>query len=398
MITPQIPKNEKKRLEAVKSYSLLDTSPEEDFDNITKLTSSICQTPIALITLLDTNRNFLKSHYGLDFNQSPREISFCGHAIVSKEPIFIIEDATKDNRFCDNPLISEFNVSFYAGVPLINPDGYALGTLCIYDTVPRQLTQQQKDTLIILAKQVVNLFELRLKNNLLSNAYDLLEERHNSLNSFAGKVSHDLKSPLANITSLSQLFKDELKENYPELDLQYLDYIEESADTLRAYIDGILTHYKAEALLQDKKKKTELATIFNNIKHILSLTDQQFILQKNTILEEINASAITQIMLNLVDNAFKYNTKKDAYVSINYSASKTHHIFSVTDNGTGIETQKQDQLFDLFNTAHKADKYGNKGTGIGLYTVKTLVEKLGGEVKISSTSGLGTTFTFSILK
>ena len=150
------------------SEKICPTLPEEDFDNITKLTSSICQTPIALITLLDTKRNFLKSHYGLDFNQSPREISFCGHAIVSKEPIFIIEDATKDNRFCDNPLISEYNVSFYAGVPLINPDGYALGTLCIYDTVPRQLTQQQKDTLIILAKQVVNLFELRLKNNLLS--------------------------------------------------------------------------------------------------------------------------------------------------------------------------------------------------------------------------------------
>ena len=398
MIAPKLPKNEKQRLKVVKEYKLLDTLPEEDFDNITNLVANICDVPISLITLLDADRNFLKSHYGIPFNESPRNISFCGHAILENNSIFIVEDATKDQRFYNNPLIKDHNVKFYAGVPLINPEGFPLGTLCVYDVKPKQLTKQQQKAMIILAKQVVNLFELRLKNNQLTNAYYLLDERHQSLKTFAGKVSHDLKSPLANITSLSQLFKDELKASNPEINLEYLDFIEESADTLRAYIDGILKHYKSEALLQDKKQTIDLSNIFNDVKQMLSLKDTQFKLKNNPNLGDINKSAITQIILNLVDNAIKYNTNNNPLVVLDYKENETHHHFSVSDNGNGIPESKKESLFDLFNTAHDADKYGNKGTGIGLYTVKTLVEKLGGEVSLTSKVNEGTTFSFSVEK
>ena len=398
MIAPKLPKNEKQRLKAVKEYKLLDTLPEEDFDNITNLVANICDVPISLITLIDADRNFLKSHYGIPFNESPRNISFCGHAILENSPIFIIEDTTKDQRFYDNPLIKDHNVKFYAGVPLINPEGFPLGTLCVYDVKPKKLTKQQQEAMIILAKQVVNLFELRLKNNQLTNAYYLLDERHQSLKTFAGKVSHDLKSPLANITSLSQLFKDELKASNPEINLEYLDFIEESADTLRAYIDGILKHYKSEALLQDKKQTIDLSNIFNDVKQMLSLKDTQFKLKNNSNLGDINKSAITQIILNLVDNAVKYNTNNNPLVVLDYKENETHHHFSVSDNGNGIPESKKESLFDLFNTAHDSDKYGNKGTGIGLYTVKTLVEKLGGEVSLTSKVNEGTTFSFSVEK
>ncbi len=398
MIAPKLPKNEKQRLKAVKEYKLLDTLPEEDFDNITNLVANICDVPISLITLLDADRNFLKSHYGIPFNESPRNISFCGHAILENNSIFIVEDATKDQRFYDNPLIKDHDVKFYAGVPLINPEGFPLGTLCVYDVKPKQLTKQQQEAMVILAKQVVNLFELRLKNNQLTNAYYLLDERHQSLKTFAGKVSHDLKSPLANITSLSQLFKDELKASNPEINLEYLDFIEESADTLRAYIDGILKHYKSEALLQDKKQTIDLSNIFNDVKQMLSLKDTQFKLKNNPNLGDINKSAITQIILNLVDNAVKYNTNNNPLVVLDYKENETHHHFSVSDNGNGIPESKKESLFDLFNTAHDADKYGNKGTGIGLYTVKTLVEKLGGEVSLTSKVNEGTTFSFSVEK
>ena len=398
MIAPKLPKNEKQRLKAVKEYKLLDTLPEEDFDNITNLVANICDVPISLITLLDADRNFLKSHYGIPFNESPRNISFCGHAILENNSIFIVEDATKDQRFYDNPLIKDHNVKFYAGVPLINPEGFPLGTLCVYDVKPKKLTKQQQEAMIILAKQVVNLFELRLKNNQLTNAYYLLDERHQSLKTFAGKVSHDLKSPLANITSLSQLFKDELKASNPEINLEYLDFIEESADTLRAYIDGILKHYKSEALLQDKKQTIDLSNIFNDVKQMLSLKDTQFKLKNNPNLGDINKSAITQIILNLVDNAVKYNTNNNPLVVLDYKENETHHHFSVSDNGNGIPESKKESLFDLFNTAHDADKYGNKGTGIGLYTVKTLAEKLGGEVSLTSKVNEGTTFSFSVEK
>ena len=145
MIAPKLPKNEKQRLKAVKEYKLLDTLPEEDFDNITNLVANICDVPISLITLLDADRNFLKSHYGIPFNESPRNISFCGHAILENNSIFIVEDATKDQRFYNNPLIKDHNVKFYAGVPLINPEGFPLGTLCVYDVKPKKLTKHQKN-------------------------------------------------------------------------------------------------------------------------------------------------------------------------------------------------------------------------------------------------------------
>ncbi|WP_396600756.1 ATP-binding protein [Algibacter sp. R77976] len=398
MIKPEFPDNELDRLEAVKQYNLLDTLPESDFDNITSLVANICKVPISLITLLDTDRNFLKSHHGIDFNESPREISFCGHTILSDQPIFIIEDAKKDERFHDNPIVESFNVSFYAGVPLINPDGFPLGTLCVYDNNARKITEEQKEALIILANQVVKLFELRLKNKELNETLETLEERYNTLKTFANKVSHDLKSPLANITSLSNLFKDELKISHPEIDLEYLNYIEESADTLRTYIDGILKHYKSEKLLKKDKKVTQLEAVFNSVKSILSLNDDNFKLLKTATLNNVNTYALEQIILNLVDNGFKYNFKQSPLVTINFEENDMYYVFYVKDNGKGIEANKQDSLFDLFKTAHKEDNNGNKGTGIGLFTVKTLINKLGGTIEVDSVINVGTTFKFTIAK
>src|SRR5690606_13470291 len=158
---PKFPNDEAERLAELKKYNLLDTLSENDFDNITTLVATICDVPVSLITLLDSDRNFFKSHFGLDFNQSPRNISFCAHAILQNEEIFIVEDATKDERFMDNPLVNEAKAIFYAGVPLMNSAGFKLGTLCVFDHKPRILSEVQITALKSLAKQVVILFELR---------------------------------------------------------------------------------------------------------------------------------------------------------------------------------------------------------------------------------------------
>src|SRR5690606_15468961 len=141
--------NELQRLDVLRQYQLLDTLPENDYDDITKLISTICKVPISLITLLDSDRNFFKSHYGIPFNESPRNISFCGHAILESDDVFMIHDSRLDERFHDNPLVKELNAIFYAGVPLINPEGFALGTICVFDHQPRVLNDSQIDALII---------------------------------------------------------------------------------------------------------------------------------------------------------------------------------------------------------------------------------------------------------
>lgn len=161
MKLPQTPDNENLRLEALQGYDILDTSPEPQFDDITLLASQICNTPIALVSLVDQNRQWFKSHHGIDATETPREVAFCAHAINESEPL-IVKDTALDDRFKDNPLVTDGpNVKFYAGAQLITPMGYKLGTLCVIDHSARHLSPIQIQMLEALARQVVAQLELR---------------------------------------------------------------------------------------------------------------------------------------------------------------------------------------------------------------------------------------------
>ena len=170
MLTPNYPKNEIERLKAVRKFDLIDSLPEEEYDNIALIASLICQTPISLISIVDENRQFFKSHIGLEISATSREVSFCAHSLNTPEDIFEIEDARKDERFHDNPLvIGNPNIVFYAGMPIVTNNGYALGTICVIDNKPHILSEEQREGLRRLSKQVMYMLEIREKR--------LLEER-----------------------------------------------------------------------------------------------------------------------------------------------------------------------------------------------------------------------------
>src|SRR5436190_9476317 len=164
-----LPSKEKQRLKVLWHYDVLDSIPEEVFDDLTELAARICEAPIALISLVDERRQWFKSKVGTTVSETSRDISFCAHAIKQSD-LFIVPDATKDERFANNPLVtSDPKIRFYAGAPLITPDGYALGTLCIIDKVPRELRPDQKHALGILARHVVSQLELRRRSRELAD-------------------------------------------------------------------------------------------------------------------------------------------------------------------------------------------------------------------------------------
>jgi GAF domain-containing protein len=164
------------RLEALREYNILDTPSEQAYDDFTSLASFICQVPIALISLIDAERQWFKSKIGLEANQTARNISFCGYTIPSDQTL-VVKDTLCDERFCDNPLVTSApGIRFYAGAPLITPAGYILGSLCVIDRKPRDLSDSQKLSLEALARQVVTQLELRRVSSNLANALDKIKQ------------------------------------------------------------------------------------------------------------------------------------------------------------------------------------------------------------------------------
>ena len=156
-----VPQDEEARLERLRQYQVLDTAAEQVFDDITKMAADVCQTPISLLTFLDKNRQWFKSNIGLSAKETSRDIAFCAHAILQRD-LFVVPDAMSDERFARNPLVThDPNIRFYAGMPLVTDDGHALGTLCVLDRVPRELTQDQANKIKALAKSVLMLLEMR---------------------------------------------------------------------------------------------------------------------------------------------------------------------------------------------------------------------------------------------
>lgn len=190
------PKTEAKRLKVLWQYDVLDTVPEEVFDDLTELAAKICEAPIALISLVDEKRQWFKSKVGVSLRETSRDISFCAHAI-QHDGLFIVPDATKDKRFAKNPLVtSDPKIRFYAGAPLVTPDGYALGTLCVLDKVPRELRPDQKQAMRVLARHVMTQLELRRHARELADARHAHQEANGELKDAKAEIAR-LKRQLA---------------------------------------------------------------------------------------------------------------------------------------------------------------------------------------------------------
>ena len=395
-----IPANEADRLENLRSYRILDTLPDEDYDDLTRLAAQICGTKVSLVSLIDKDRQWFKSQSGWDIGkqQTTRDIAFCSHTILQADGPLVVNDAREDGRFADNPLVTgEPDIVFYAGMPLVTREGYALGSLCVIDHEPKDLDAGQLQALERLARQVVRLFEL---HRTVYESQQLLRERqaaYEVLRDFSHVVAHDLKAPVRNIRLAGELLRDDYAANLPPDGLELIEMIEDRARDASRMIEGVLEYSKASHLLEIKKERLNILDVVEQAKRQVQLHEACSVVYAGEEEEVLSSPiALLQIMQNLIGNALKFNDKASCEVRISsVREAGEGHVFYVEDNGPGIPHHHLTAIFRLFHSA-AAGNTGNAGHGVGLSIVKRLVEALGGRISVTSDPGTRTVFRFNL--
>jgi signal transduction histidine kinase len=395
-----VPENETERLAALASYNLLDTIPEDAFEELTLLASQICQTPVALISLLDDKRQWFKSIIGADILETPKEFAFCAHTIVETTDIMVVNDARRDHRFAENPLVTgDPNIVFYAGVPLINDEGFALGSLCVLDLQPKELSEEQIKSLKILARQVLTQMELRKKLQLLEKANEQLLETNTFIRKFATTAAHDIKNPLSSILLTSQALQMRLKNTGDDKSRNLVALTLNSSKRLLTLVDEMMAYSTAPALLLSGQQSLDLNKLLKNVVSLLDVPHNVTVnMPKIDHTLVCSSVALEQIFINLLTNAVRYNDKPQGVINILFREEHDRYSFKVTDNGIGIAAKDLDKIFEKDVTLNVTDRFNKKGNGLGLNTVKLLIDKLEGSIHAESKLGEGTTFIFSIKK
>jgi signal transduction histidine kinase len=400
MIYPEKSANETKRLDALAGYDILGTLPEKEYDDIAKLASIICDTSISLITFISEENEFRKSALGLPRTVSSRDQTFCAHAILTPLKFTVVPDARMDKRFEDNPLvIGNPGIIFYAGMPLVTSDGFALGMLCVIDHQPRHLSERQIEAMQSLSSQVVKLLELRKSVQLLKASQKKLEDYADQMKAFVHLASHDLKEPARMVNKFMIKLENDYASQLDEKAKRYIYFAADGAKRMTALIDDLLAYYTTEGL-SEVKEHVDLESLLTEIvglqSGVISEKDAIVIWEMLPVIIA-PAMGMKLIFQNLISNALKYHAKdSQPKITVSFNQADSHWEFEVKDNGIGIEVQYQEDVFLLFKRLHSKNEYS--GTGMGLATCKKIVGLLGGSIGVRANEEGGSIFIFTIEK
>lgn len=382
MIAPELPLDEADRLAELHKYQLLDSAAEQEFDNLTALMVQTFGAPIALISLIDSHRQWFLSRQGLEVCSTSREISFCGHAILDTR-VFYVENATQDERFHDNPLVTgEPFIKTYAGAPIISPQGFKLGTAClIFDRIT-PLTDAQLEQLAGFARLVSDLIEMRL-DRLYFRAQQL------RLQQLVAVLGHELRTPLVSLKLMQDQAGLDQFEPFGREMVETTAHLQSITEDIEALASG-----KVKPVVLTRTRPFELIErVMISLKPLLEehgiVTQLQADTQTNGA-AMLDANALRQLVTNLLKNAALHSQASELHLQLHshQAGDSNSYTLVVADNGRGIAYEDRKRLFAPYE---RGDSQAS-GTGLGLAVCRQMAQRVGGSLRIESTPGGGATF------
>ena len=383
-------------MEAVHRYDILDTPPDGAFDRITALAARLFEAPIAIVSVVDHDRIWFKSHHGLKTEQIDRDPGLCASAILHDGP-WIVENAPTDPRALANPLVAgSFGLKFYAGVPLRTEDGFNLGTLCVLDYKARELSPAEITTLEDLAGMVMSELEVRLSSR---KALAEASERAQLQDAFLGMLSHELRTPVTTIYAAAQLLsRDKVVLADTRLRSLFPDIAAESERLLRLVDDLVVLTRLERGALEAEREPVLLQRVLPRVvdRERRRFDGRSVRLEVPTDLPPAMCDQpfLEQVLANLLSNAFKYS-QPSSEVQVEVKDRGRELEVRVRDRGIGMEPDERDAVFDLLYRSPEA-RLVAPGAGVGLYVCRQLVETMGGHVWIAPKSGQGTSIAFTV--
>ncbi len=393
---PPIPPNEAARLEELHTFCALDTPDDPRLDHLVQLATRLLECPIALVSLLDSDRQWFKAKIGIDAKETPRRIAFCAYAILDDD-VMIVEDASADPRFMSNPLVTDPPyIRFYAGAPLISATGFRLGTLCVIDQCPRSFTDAQCSLLKQLAEMAVDTLDLH--RILQKTRQDNLTRTR-----FLSSLSHELRTPLNAIMGFSEMI---LLQSPTDRVADYARTIHQGGTGLLQLIDDILDYGQIEA--GERPVSVEPldldGAILAAVRQVRPLADRRQVfvhLALPTLLTvKVDASALHQVLVHILENALKFTpangTVKVAAHKAEAWGEEEWANLTIADTGIGIPAETLAKLGDPFLRPDSTLTSSERGAGLGIALSRRLLQAMGGSVAFTSKLHHGTRVTLRL--